>query len=195
MNRSIKRILFKAFYAVCVTVLPVQAYGQAEQDWKAPLLTPVQMLIQDEAVRSELDVNHEQTQALDQLSKSLDPLLFAMRDVPADTKDPQAIVIAKQIKDKLRKLDSVLSTRQQNRLDQLSVQYEGFDALARAGIQAKLRLKDEQIEQIRRIRTQSLQRQQQAKKERQSTKQDAAALQRQIQKILQQQDTADFACF
>lgn len=186
MKKRTQILLFLLLYCVFGAGSIPHLYGQAEADWKHPLFSPAALLIQDKTIRSELIVTDEQRPALEQLCETLNPLLFAMRDVPAGTTYPEALAVAAQISDKLKELDSILSESQQQRIEQLRLQHEGIGALFYPEIQSQLKLTAEQIGQINQIHAQSLTQQKEITQQK-STNQNEKPPAIQIQEIQRQE--------
>ena len=185
MNQILRNLVLLIFCGGFASLPTSQLYALGSTDWKRPLFSPAAMLIYDPAVRSELDLSREQTPAMDQLCDELDPLLFSMRDVSADTKDPDVFSRAREITEKLKQLDRILNSSQQKRLSQIVLQYQGVDPLMDPQIQSLLRFTTEQIRQMQVIHRQTMTRLQKVIDE-QPARQDPAWARKRNQLILLQ---------
>lgn len=118
-----------------------------------PLVNPKLLLIRDDAIRKHLGLDAEAVKKVDVLCDRLDPLLFAMRDVPAGSKDPAALQHAAAIQKEMKTLVEILTPAQRTRLEELAIQYHGFAALFWPIVAEQLRLSDNQLQRINKIFT------------------------------------------
>jgi len=107
----------------------------------SPLPDPSLLLIRDEAVRDELKLSTEQRAQLDALLKGNNRLLIAIRDVGPNGADETAQPAIAALRAELKKL---FTSEQKIRLQGLILQAQGYDALLRKDIAAKLKITPEQ---------------------------------------------------
>jgi thiol-disulfide isomerase/thioredoxin len=127
----------------------------AKSFFSEPLVDPRALLIRDDAVRSQLSLDAAATAKLEILCNTLDPLLFAMRDVPAESTHPMALQYSVQILKELKALSEILTPAQQLRLGELTIQYHGFPSLLWPVVTERLKLADTQLQSISRILTET----------------------------------------
>ena len=72
------------------------------------------VLIRDAAIRRDLGLSEQQARAVQQLCDDLDGPLFALRDVPADTTDPEALKLVAQVNQLMEKLPGILNMKPGN---------------------------------------------------------------------------------
>jgi peroxiredoxin len=113
-----------------------------------PLVNPKALLIRDDAIRGQLGLDAAASAKLDALCDTLDPILFAMRDVPAESTHPMALQYSAQILKELNTLSGILTPDQQLRLEELAIQYHGFTALLWSAVAGELKLTDTQLQTI-----------------------------------------------
>jgi thiol-disulfide isomerase/thioredoxin len=118
-----------------------------------PLVNPRALLIRDDTIRMKLDLDAEAVKKLDALCDRLDPVLFAMRDVPAGSTDPAALQRRATIQKELKALAEIMTATQRQRLDELTVQYHGYAAMLWPGVAERLQLTQEQLLSINKILT------------------------------------------
>lgn len=111
------------------------------------VVDPTILLLRDDVVRSELDCTDEQNSALNELLRKHNRILLAIRDVGPTGADETARPALLEIRDQFAK---ILSNQQRERLQGLILQAQGYDALQRKDIAAKLRLSAEQQQQLAR---------------------------------------------
>jgi len=119
--------------------------------YSEPLVDPKALLIRDDAIRNQLSLDAAATAKLESLCNTLDSLLFAMRDVPAESTHPAALQYSAAIQNKLKALPEILTPDQQRRLEELTIQYHGFAALLWPRVADQLKLTDAQLQSIRNI--------------------------------------------
>lgn len=110
-------------------------------DATPPLPDPSLLLIRDDAVRDELKLSTEQRAQLDALLKAHNRLLIAIRDVGPNGADESAQPAIAALRAELKKL---FTSEQKIRLQGLILQAQGYDALLRKDIVAKLKITSEQ---------------------------------------------------
>lgn len=114
----------------------------------APLTDPTIILIRDDAVRAELAVTPEQKKSLDELLRKHNRMLLAIRDVSPsgadETAKPQLVEIRKE-------LAKLFNDEQKLRLQSLTLQAQGYDALLRKDIVEAIKLTDDQQKQLKEI--------------------------------------------
>jgi len=166
MKRPLKMVwvfLFVGLTACVWTVVTAEsAPEQTDAGLEPPLLDARAFLIRDPAIMEALRLTEQQSGELRQLSSTLDGLLFSLRDAGPRPTDEHQVSAINQINAKLTALSQILSPAQQQRLIQLWRQYEGIGVLFRPEIQQQLKLTDPQLEKIRQLHRQSLQRQKEA---------------------------------
>lgn len=110
-------------------------------DATPPLADPSLLLVRDDAVRQELKVTPEQRKQLDALLSAHNRLLIAIRDVGPNGADETAQPAIAELRTALKQL---FTTEQKFRLQGLILQAQGYDALLRKDIVAKLKISPEQ---------------------------------------------------
>ena len=110
-------------------------------DATPPLADPSMLLIRDKAIRDELKLTPAQREQLDALLKSHNRLLIAIRDVGPNGADDTAQPAIAEIRAALKQL---FTTEQKLRLQGLILQSQGYDALLRKDVVAKLKITPEQ---------------------------------------------------
>lgn len=126
----------------CSAVSYVRAAdAKASKDATAPLPDPSLLLIRDAAIRDELKLSTEQREQLDALLKAHNRLLIAIRDVGPNGADESAQPAIAELRGELQKL---FTSEQKFRLQGLILQAQGYDALLRKDIAAKLKITPEQ---------------------------------------------------
>lgn len=183
MKRVLKIVWICLFLGCPACVWAAEsASEQAAIDVGPPLLDARAYLMRDPAIRDALKLTEPQAEQLRQLSDLLDGLLFSLRDAGPHPTDEALVSAIHEINAKLISLSQILSPVQQQQLLQFRWQYEGIWTLFRPEIQQPLKLTDIQLEKIRRLYQQSLQRQQNA-----TSQKDSALQLQQIQKELWKQ--------
>ncbi len=120
-------------------------------------------LVELEPVRSELDVNEQQSDLLDALSSDLDRQREAILhgdDAPRSSNEELELQRRKSLSSRLAKFDrdsealigAVLNDNQAVRLQQLYVQRDGAQALDRPEVAEKLQITDEQRKDLLELR-------------------------------------------
>lgn len=113
-----------------------------------PLSDPTIILIRDDAVRTELAVTPEQAKSLDELLRKHNRMLLAIRDVTPSGADETAKPALAEIRAELAKL---FNDEQKLRLQGLTLQAQGYDALLRKDIIEAVKLTEEQQAQLKEI--------------------------------------------
>lgn len=109
---------------------------------RAPALTdPTILLVRDEAVREALACTAEQRKSLDELLRKHNRMLLAIRDVSPSGADKTAQPPLQEIRNALKEL---FTQEQRLRLQGLTLQAQGYDALLRKDILEAIKLTDEQ---------------------------------------------------
>src|SRR5690606_27131783 len=106
-----------------------------------PLADPTIILVRDDAVRDELACTTEQREAIDELLRKHNRMLLAIRDVSPAGADASAQPALKEIRAALAEL---FTKEQKIRLQGITLQAQGYDALLRKDIIAALKLSNEQ---------------------------------------------------
>lgn len=107
----------------------------------APLADPTIILVRDDAVRDELACTAEQREAIDELLRKHNRMLLAIRDVSPTGADASAQTELKEIRTALAEL---FTKEQKIRLQGITLQAQGYDALLRKDIIAALKLSKDQ---------------------------------------------------
>jgi peroxiredoxin len=115
-----------------------------------PLTDPTIILIRDDAVRAELGVTAEQTKSLDELLRKHNRMLLAIRDVSPSGADETAKPALAEIRSELAKL---FTDEQKLRLQSITLQAQGYDALTRKDIVEAVKLTEDQQLQLKEIST------------------------------------------
>lgn len=133
--------------SLIVTLLCVKSVAFAEE--ATPLLTdPTIILVRDDAVRDELACTAEQRKSLDELLRKHNRMLLAIRDVSPAGADASAQSALKEIRTTLAEL---LTKEQKIRLQGITLQAQGYDALLRKDMIDALKLTDEQQAKLKEI--------------------------------------------
>jgi peroxiredoxin len=122
------------------TPMPAQGRATSATDLK-PISDPVILLIRDEAVRAELGLSDTQRRAIDDLLKTHNRMLLAIRDVSPSGAGDTARPALMELRQHFAK---ILSDKQRTRLTGLILQAQGYDALLRKDVSAKLALTEKQ---------------------------------------------------
>jgi peroxiredoxin len=140
--RFFTRVLLLVVAIVCGVAGNVRADDAKPAHDAAPLLPdPSMLLIRDAAVRDELKLMPAQREQLDALLKAHNRLLIAIRDVGPNGADETAQPAIAEIRADLKK---IFTNEQKFRLQGLILQAQGYDALLRKDIAAKLKISPEQ---------------------------------------------------
>jgi peroxiredoxin len=126
------------------TPLPAEGRAASATDRK-PIADPVILLIRDEAVRAELGVSDTQCRAIDDLLKTHNRMLLAIRDVSPNGADDTARPALIELRQHFAR---ILSEKQRTRLTSLILQAQGYDALLRKDVSSKLVLSEKQQEDL-----------------------------------------------
>lgn len=160
MNRTIN---------ICILLFAAGLLGAGQNpetaEYVPPALGPAPYLIRDPAVRMELNLTAEQTALVRDLCDQMDQPLFALRDAPPKPTDPASIRHIQDVEKIMKGLPNILIPTQQQRLWQLSFQYEGAMALFRAESIARLQITPAQQQQMQILYRQSLQQQEQLRQD------------------------------
>ncbi|MBL9163503.1 MAG: redoxin domain-containing protein [Planctomycetaceae bacterium] len=106
-----------------------------------PLADPSLLLVRDAAVRDELKLSPAQREQLDALLLANNRLLIAIRDVGPNGADETAQSAIAELRAELRK---IFTPQQKLRLQGLILQAQGYDALLRKDITARLKITPDQ---------------------------------------------------
>jgi peroxiredoxin len=107
---------------------------------------PLLFLLRDEAVQAELKMRDDQKKAIRMALDEIDGPLWLLRDVGPDEGKGRAEELIAKVK---RGLDGILGETQQKRLDQITLQAQGPEALFLPGVAQKLGLSNDQRQQVR----------------------------------------------
>jgi peroxiredoxin len=133
----------------CITALFILAFVPCVHAAETPSLTdPTIILIRDDAVRAELAVTTEQAKSLDDLLRKHNRMLLAIRDVSPSGADETAKPQLVEIRAELAK---TFNDEQKQRLQGLTLQAQGYDALLRKDIIEAIKHTDEQQSQLKEI--------------------------------------------
>ncbi len=122
------------------TPVPAEGCATSATDLK-PIADPIILLIRDETVRAELKFSDNQRRAIDDLLKTHNRLLLAIRDVSPSGADETARPALTELRQQFAK---VLSDEQRTRLTSLILQAQGYDSLLRNDVSTKLALAEKQ---------------------------------------------------
>ncbi|WP_428304594.1 redoxin domain-containing protein [Lacipirellula sp.] len=121
----------------------------AAKETSAPALSdPTILLVRDAAVRKALQLTGEQRTSLDALLRTHNRMLLAIRDVGPTGADETAQPALAEIRAELNK---ILNAKQKLRLQQLVLQVQGYDCLARQDVARQLKLSPEQQQRLAQI--------------------------------------------
>lgn len=128
---------------VCADDVPPSAAEKREVSTadRKLISDPSILLIRDESVRAELGLADDQRRAIEDLFKTHNRMLLAIRDVTPSGADESARPALKELHEQLVK---IMSVEQQARLSNLVLQAQGYDALLRDDVSTKLALTDQQ---------------------------------------------------
>ena len=122
------------------TPSPAEGHAAHAADRK-PINDPSMLLIRDESVRAAMGLSDEQRRAIDGLLKKHNRVLLAIRDVSPSGADETAQPALQKLREQLA---AILSDQQRTRLANLVLQAQGYDAILRGDIAAKLALTEQQ---------------------------------------------------
>ncbi len=143
--------ILKTYAFSILSLLLIIPVASAEEASEAPrLIDPTILLIRDDAVRQELACTPEQRQSLDELLRKHNRMLLAIRDVSPSGADKTAQPELVEIRAELKKL---FSNEQRLRLQGLTLQAQGYDALLRKDTGEAIKLTDEQQAKFTEIST------------------------------------------
>ena len=146
MSRHSVKPLARTFllfaFLSCSVVSPVRADdAKPIAEATPPLPDPSLLLIRDAAIRDELKLTTSQRERVDALLKAHNRLLLAIRDVGPNGADETAQPAIAEIRADLKE---IFTNEQKFRLQGLILQAQGYDALLRKDIVAKLKITPEQ---------------------------------------------------
>jgi peroxiredoxin len=122
------------------TPMPAEGRATSATDLK-PIADPVILLIRDEAVRAELGISDSQRRVIDDLLKTYNQMLLAIRDVSPSGADDTARPALMELRQHFAR---ILSDKQRTRLSSLILQAQGYGALLRSNVSTKLALSEKQ---------------------------------------------------
>ncbi len=131
-------------FARCIALCLLVASGAtcwAEEASTPPLTDPTILLVRDDTVREALDCTEEQRTKLDELLRKHNRMLLAIRDVSPSGADETAQPALAEIRSTLKEL---LTQEQRIRLQGITLQAQGYDALLRKDIIEAIKLTEEQ---------------------------------------------------
>jgi peroxiredoxin len=143
----VRRIARMAVLAV-VAATAARADDSAAPVGPPTLADPLILLVRDAAVRDALACTPAQHAALDVVLRSHNRLLVAIRDVGLAGAAEAAQDAIAELREQLK---PILTTEQKSRLFGLVLQAQGYDALLRSDIVAKLKLTPEQGAELQKI--------------------------------------------
>jgi peroxiredoxin len=106
---------------------------------------PIILLIRDDAVRAELKFTADERRAIDELLARHNRMLLAIRDVSPNGADETARPALAELR---QQFATILSGDQRRRLSGLILQAQGYDSLLRDDVVARLKLTDQQRQQL-----------------------------------------------
>jgi hypothetical protein len=98
---------------------------------------PYLIVVRQSRVHKELELNKEQTEAIQKATDEIDGPLFLLRDLPIQQRVERSAPLARRVRDKMQQ---TLSQLQQQRLAQIVAQSQGHRALLRDEPASQLRL-------------------------------------------------------
>jgi peroxiredoxin len=142
------RPVLTALLALCVAAPATAAPAETAETSRPPLKDPSILLLGDDAVHAELNLAPDDSAAVNALLREHNDLLLAIRDTSANHADTSLRPSIDELRDKLKQ---ALSKPQQERLGNLVLQAQGYDALTRDDVAAKLGLTSDQRSRIAQI--------------------------------------------
>ncbi len=136
----------KTFLTICLLTTGVHTLS-GEQP---PLTDPTILLVRDDSVREALTCTPEQRKSLDALLRKHNRMLLAIRNVSPSGADKTAQPALKEIRDTLEEL---FTQEQRLRLQGITLQAQGYDALLRKDITEAIKLTDEQQNKLKELST------------------------------------------
>lgn len=133
---------------VCLLVVTLSVCAAMGQE---PALTdPIILLVRSEAVRAELGCTPEQTRALDALLRKHNRVLLAIRDVSPSGADAASQPALKEVRSAL---EGLFTDEQKARLQGVTLQAQGYDALLSEDLIDAVKLTDDQQAELKAIST------------------------------------------
>lgn len=124
---------------------PRDEHAAADGGARQPVADPIILLIRDDAVRAELKCTADERRAIDELLARHNRMLLAIRDVSPNGADETARPALAELRGQFAK---ILSGDQRRRLSGLILQAQGYDSLLRDDVVEKLKLTDQQRQQL-----------------------------------------------
>lgn len=151
-----------AVVAVCLATLPAEAQNQGGRGGRGffGMQNGAKVyLVQAEPVQKELKITDEQKPKLESISQSYRDEMQKLVPFGQGTSREEFRAKLEENRDKLaqlgrdteKKIDGLLTADQQKRLNEISLQAEGPEALRRDEVASKLKLTDEQKEKIGKV--------------------------------------------
>lgn len=131
----------KLYFFYVAFLLGIASSVCAEESASPPLTDPTIILVRDESIRNELALTGEQRRAIDELLHKHNRMLLAIRDVSPSGADATAQPALKEIR---AALAGLFTKEQKIRLQGITLQAQGYDALLRKDIISALKLTEEQ---------------------------------------------------
>ena len=107
----------------------------------ASIPDPILLLLREPAVLNDLQLDAKQRSAIEQANESLDGPLFASRNTPREQQGKQ---VTQWIGETRRRLKSLLTTRQNDRIEQIRIRIRGYQALLDEPVAERLQLTEKQ---------------------------------------------------
>jgi len=148
---SVRKVQFLVSLSVILCLFVVQIDSSEAQVLSypktiIPVPHPVTSLLRAEPVHKELGLSPTEIKEVETIVSEFDLPLWRLRDLPPHNRNAEAAPLIFQLN---RKLVSVLSYRQLERLDQLVWQARGIEVILEPKITLKLNLSPEQTNRIR----------------------------------------------
>ncbi len=124
------------------------AFGSDAQSYSGttvPVPHPLTILLRSKAVHKELQLSHEQINEIEDAVNLVDLPLWRLRDMPSDKRSETATPLIEHLSNKL---SGILSDRQLERLNQITLQALDVDAFLSPQVVAKLKISPGQYSNI-----------------------------------------------
>ena len=170
LSHRLSEIAFAGLFLVC-SAASAEELSPADPFWS---------LIHDEAVLAELKLTAKERKALRDILDPLDLRGFPLRNQPAAEADAGFAKLAAEAREALAK---VLRPQQIQRIEQIGIRSQGTESLLREEVAAKLKLTDAQRGDIRDAVRHAREAKAKAHKELLAAKIEAAAAQREVERL------------
>jgi thiol-disulfide isomerase/thioredoxin len=148
-NRCWRTWFFSLVFIVVLPAFCVIGFCESQAtiafNWIVPIPHPLTSLLRAEQVRHELDITTTQIDDVERAIDSIELPLWRLRDLPNQSRNEQAGLLVRQLKNELLK---ILTPQQMERLNQLTWQAIGIASVLEPQVASKMNLSDEQVSKI-----------------------------------------------